>query len=58
MNLPELNFEISNVDQTNFKEKIGLEIKSLIEIPTIGFNEETKRFGILFPNHLLDYYFK
>ena len=42
----------------SFKEKIGLEIKSLIEIPTIGFNEETKRFGILFPNHLLDYYFK
>ena len=23
MNLPELNFEISNVEQTNFKEKVG-----------------------------------
>lgn len=42
----------------SFEERIGLEVKSLIEIPTIGFNEETKRFGILFPSLLVDYYFK
>ncbi|MCT7549619.1 hypothetical protein N5U04_03925 [Aliarcobacter butzleri] len=42
----------------SFEKEIRLEIKSLIEIPIIGFNEQTKRFGILFPSARVDYDFK
>jgi hypothetical protein len=40
----------------SFEMKVGKEIKSLLTSYSLGFNEKTKRFGILFPNEMVDYY--
>lgn len=39
----------------NLETEIFAQIKSLLESYTLGWNKDTKRFGILFNNNLVDF---